>query len=640
MRDRVIRLACIAAALLTIAVPAQAAVSSPQGGQPVWQCWNDGSPDPCRGELRSISMLSASDGWAVGGAGIVLHWNDSAWQVVPLPYNSANAVVALASDDVWAVGAGAFHWDGHTWTDVFVPGYPWLDGLAMRTPNDGWAVGRDGTFHWDGSQWSKVPSPNTEWLTGVAAVAADDAWAIGDNGTLLHWDGSTWSTVTAPTTNDLNAIVMVSATEGWIGGGTWPDAGGNVLRWDGTRWSKYSAPSEELYAIAMRPTTAGAATAGEGWGVGPYGTLLRYSAGVWTRFTGPAADHLYGVAFAGGQGASPAPAWAVGYGGTILRWDGSAWSVTARPLLYSVRAVALLSPTDAWAVGSGYPLPTKIIHWDGNTWTPVAAPSLSHDIATLLGVTMSAPDDGWATGSDGTILRWNGSTWSKVTSPTDVALYGVSMVPSQLPGAPATDGWAVGDNGTILRWNGSAWSKVASSTSQGLNSVAAVSATDAWAVGNAGTVLRWNGSAWQPFTTPATARLSQVRMTPPASGGMPGADGWVVGDRETIMHWNGSAWSKIAAPLKYADYPAVAPLSSSDVWLASTLTSAFYRWNGSAFSKVTEMAGYGPHDMATWSAQPGVLPASDGWAVGYGGLLVHYAPLPHAVYLPVLLRGQ
>ena len=83
--------------------------------------------------------------WAVGrtkpgGYGedrtLTMHWDGSAWNIVPSPNDSSNdndlfGVAAIASDDVWAVGnAGslktlAIHWDGASWgvvpTPVFDP---------------------------------------------------------------------------------------------------------------------------------------------------------------------------------------------------------------------------------------------------------------------------------------------------------------------------------------------------------------------------------------------------------------------------------------------------------------------------------------------------------------------------------------
>ena len=61
--------------------------------------------------------------------------------------------------------------------------------------------------------------------------------------------------------------------------------------------------------------------------------------------------------------------WAVGHNGTALRWDGQVWLAVATPAPgKALFGVAILSPTDAWAVGiDGYS--GLILHWDGQAWT-------------------------------------------------------------------------------------------------------------------------------------------------------------------------------------------------------------------------------------------------------------------------------
>ena len=47
-----------------------------------WQCWPPSQANPCRHHLAGVTLLSANDGWAVGGMtghGAILHWNGIAW---------------------------------------------------------------------------------------------------------------------------------------------------------------------------------------------------------------------------------------------------------------------------------------------------------------------------------------------------------------------------------------------------------------------------------------------------------------------------------------------------------------------------------------------------------------------------------
>jgi len=116
-----------------------------------------------------------------------------------LPQQSTlNAVTALTTDDVWAVGSYydgfgndytlTLHWDGSSWSTVSSPnnGYlNWLSSVSGSEPNDVWAVGSydDGSFeqtftlHWNGAQWSVVDSfswGDDATLSSVSVFAPND----------------------------------------------------------------------------------------------------------------------------------------------------------------------------------------------------------------------------------------------------------------------------------------------------------------------------------------------------------------------------------------------------------------------------------------------------------------------------------
>src|SRR5207253_249308 len=131
----------------------------------------------------------------------------SDWNVVQSPnvgaiWNQLNAVAAVSSSDVWAVG------------------YYINTGILYQT-----LIG-----HWDGAAWSAVPSPNlgtdNNALSGVAAVSSIDVWAVGSyfvsgvGQTLVeHWNGSAWSVVPSPNVgtnhNYLFAVTATSSSDAW-----------------------------------------------------------------------------------------------------------------------------------------------------------------------------------------------------------------------------------------------------------------------------------------------------------------------------------------------------------------------------------------------------------------------------------------
>lgn len=180
------------------------------------------------GFANDVAVVTENDVWVVGVANgfgdaqtssvpMALHWDGSDWTDVPVPiisnrHHELNDVVAISSDDVWAVGdyrfiAGAFrgvtyHWDGSEWSHIpspveDIPQSDLVDVVATG-PNNVWALGGSADqivlMHWDGSSWSLMEPPPHSVGGCIAAVAPDDLWVSGWNG-FWHWNGSTWTEV-------------------------------------------------------------------------------------------------------------------------------------------------------------------------------------------------------------------------------------------------------------------------------------------------------------------------------------------------------------------------------------------------------------------------------------------------------------
>jgi hypothetical protein len=182
--------------------------------------------------LYDVDATASNDVWAVGfyreyaPKGLVMHWNGASWSVVSSPMdpgiNYLAAVDAVAPNDVWAVGfygpgasipyqAFAMHWDGAGWTVLPTPTlgslHNYFNSVVALAPNDVWAVGYtyDGTTtsalaeHWDGSAWSVVTIPSgISTLSDIDASAPNDVWAVGHPGAVIHWDGVNWSLASIP----------------------------------------------------------------------------------------------------------------------------------------------------------------------------------------------------------------------------------------------------------------------------------------------------------------------------------------------------------------------------------------------------------------------------------------------------------
>jgi hypothetical protein len=190
--------------------------------------------------LHGVAMLSASQGWAVGGSGpasdvdftrtLIVRWDGKTWQEVPSPSpgtvtNQLDAVSALSTDDVWAVG----HSTGGDVSEALV-------------------------LHWDGSVWTQVPTPDLAdgiELLDVAVVGPDSVWAVGTSvpdprttkpwrqlAVVLHWDGLSWRSVLPEmvSVTQISSVAAVSETDVWFAGYSQLPGGpetAHVEHWDG-----------------------------------------------------------------------------------------------------------------------------------------------------------------------------------------------------------------------------------------------------------------------------------------------------------------------------------------------------------------------------------------------------------------------
>jgi len=347
-----------------------------------------------------------------------------------------------------------------------------------------------------------------------------------------------------PLNDYLNRVAMTSPSNAWAVGGF--ALSGSVVqtlteRWNGKSWKVVPSPnpggtirSSDLSDVAARSSSA--------WAVGSYADAAQFQQTLIEHWNGsawkqvpspnPGGAGTWNV-LAGVSYISRTSAWAVGSTGFkafVLRWNGSAWKrvLCPQPGHNSVLSqVAVLSPSNAWAIGSynpdGAPSRTLIEHWNGKSWKRVASPNPVPTDAELADVSAVSATDIWAVGafSNGTANQtltehWNGKSWKVIASPSPAGpagidgLHGVSAV-------SASNAWAVGSyvSGGVKRtliehWNGRAWKQVTSKNPGSSNLLAGVAATKstAWAVGaftsgsaNLGLIER-HGAAWVHITSP------------------------------------------------------------------------------------------------------------------------------------------
>lgn len=532
-------------------------------------CW-DGS-GPHGNGLHAVAATSASDVWAVGELGLVLHHDGETWHSRWAPTREHLRAVHVGAGEVWAAGDDAtlLLYANGAWqaiTPSTLPPDADLRGLARDAEGNVWVVGTGGTLleRRDGV-WSLVPTGLTTSFNAVW-TRGEQVWVAGDGGVVLRRADDAWIAVDSGTSQNLIAIDG-QADEIWIAG-----AGGEVRRYDAEA-TRFERPGGE------GPAPSGSVTALEVSGRRVYAASQNGNVHLWD---GDATCPVPGDAGAPEQ---PCPGWApvrttgqdsavhglwadgddaiaVGTFGCIVSWQGPRRTVVAPAAMDNYLDISgsaagaevwvagdrlLRRESGAWvsvdrdspravygvqALGSGQTLLAGTggmsRRWSGESWDIL---DVSPD-AWLHGV-WSDGDVGWLVGSRG--RAWgllNRRVWTPLDTPTDRDLLAVWS-------APSGEAWAVGEGGTVLRHDGSQWAPIPSGPNGGISAdlrgVWGLDAHDIWAVGTAGTALHWDGDRWTPSTEPASFSLNAVWGRAPN-------DVWAVGSGGTILHYDGAAW--------------------------------------------------------------------------------------------------
>ena len=217
-------------------------------GEPVLVHWNGnsftrGTSSAITSDLFSVFMLSASEGWAVGGIGtapVILHYTGGSWVQVPAPATGGvlRSVFMIDSGNGWAVGdhGAILHYSGLSWGVVASPNPNNLRSVFMVGGSDGWAVGDAGTIlRYQVGQWISYSSPTTSQLNSVFLLDPSHGWAVGAGGVILHFDGSIWLNVADPISTNLNSVTQVTQQQAWAVGDS-----ATILQWTGISWNQFT----------------------------------------------------------------------------------------------------------------------------------------------------------------------------------------------------------------------------------------------------------------------------------------------------------------------------------------------------------------------------------------------------------------
>lgn len=230
------------------------------------QHWRLAQQSPESNDVNAINLVSATNGWAVGGhifympgsstapyqVPVLTRLNGTRWDAFPLPRDATNNeqhgqftdVAALPDGTAWIVGA--------TRQDYNQPEQPWLlffDGTAWqnRTP-----------AAWRYGYLSKIQmvSPNELWVAGQFRDTAEVNPTIPGRPVLLHYKDGAWTEAAlpalGPTSFYVTNLLMRDASEGWatlyeIG----PCAQGALLHYKDGAWTRIDPATHGNAPVAL-----------------------------------------------------------------------------------------------------------------------------------------------------------------------------------------------------------------------------------------------------------------------------------------------------------------------------------------------------------------------------------------------------
>lgn len=276
---------------------------------------------PWTQDIQTGALVNAGDGISgsmlIGGTGGALRlYQPQTQQWTPVGVsNTLHDVWGSSSDDIWAVGnAMILHQKQGVITALPQASQLRLNGIWGSSATDIWAVGDSGAIlrSTDGKTWMPQSSAPSD-LYSICGNGPSDVWAVGARGTVVRYNGtSSWTTqsgIGIPSSINLNGVWCGSDREVWIAGDS-----GSLYLFDGSNFGPITdLPKTDQHLLSIW---------GDGLGdlyvVGQAGTLLTRRADTmkWTLRTKPGVDL---VRVSGRQG-SPM-AWAIGAGGTMLRMD-------------------------------------------------------------------------------------------------------------------------------------------------------------------------------------------------------------------------------------------------------------------------------------------------------------------------------
>ncbi len=224
--------------------------------------------------LRTVTIVSPTDVWAMGDGGMIWRYDGVRWRIVANPYFPNEYYTSVSVNGFAASDAELAHFAllGHSREALYA--------TQMLSPTQGWSVGGANPLNalnswgpavveqYQADTWQVIhivnssPNGQTMWpeFSTLAMTSAQDVWIGGawghagprgsgdanpglDTGRplyaplLLHYHARAWTFVQAPAVGAIHRLVMVSPDEGWAA------SDGGLLHYIGGQWRLASVTS-------------------------------------------------------------------------------------------------------------------------------------------------------------------------------------------------------------------------------------------------------------------------------------------------------------------------------------------------------------------------------------------------------------
>ncbi|MCP4348989.1 MAG: BACON domain-containing protein [Desulfobacterales bacterium] len=403
-------------------------------------------------------------------------------------YNISGNIWGSSSNNVFVMGAGIFHYNGSSWTQMEKgPIDTVISGVWGTSASDIYVLGLTGKlFQYNGKNWIKIADTGHYYhLHDVWGSSENDVFAVGYlfdyvNGEILgkiiHYDGSSWTEMETGYKGEFTGIWGSSANDVFATGVS------SIYHYDGNRWTEMEVDILDndgiLYGIWGNSDT-------DVFAFGLFGTIIHYNGSNWIKMDVPVSVKD-AISITGMWGSSANDVFAVGYvnsefPGIILHYNGNIWTEMESGYNDHFYKVWGISEKDVFVIGN-----YSMYHYDGNSWTKV---DVNNDWI-LLDI-WGASESNIFTVSAGSIYHYDGSNWSTMGS--------FNAHEGGIWGSSGNNVFAVGRDGTILHYAPSSNSPTLL-TVPDFQTIPATSSTTIIHISNSGTdSLTWTATETTPW---------------------------------------------------------------------------------------------------------------------------------------------